>query len=566
MKGLASLIGALGAGMNGYAAGRDQFRDGERKKLLAERQDEEYGHAKKKRDDEDRYQRDIADSQKDITPEIVTESGATYANDEALAQDSRELNRMHAATGAPAPALAPASYTAGGQSHASLAAANGALAGQNSRASRETRAAEIARATPGKMEDARRFEEYARKAIGEGTDQVLGAIAASAPTVDAIKKAGGKLKGIIDPGAAEAFNTTGGKWKIGADTVVEHFIDKDAAGREIVNSRVVGADGREIVGDVRTANRAMLDVKGRMEVEGRDTSTFQTGQQIAEQQRSHKAAEEDRRLTRQQSAAQHAQSLGIQQQRVNMERNAFKNQTPAGKIAEIEEIIGTKLTVDERKRFMGIASGKATPRDKEALIDKMTEEYAKTNPDPKAAVAYADTLRRSFADVEMTGQFEAVLRDNFKGLDQGSPGYAAKYAQAMAQPGVSVESLASMGYPAPPAAQLRTIQQQGAAPAMMAGGGSGSTPSGQSVSDRDKRIQQFNRTVGGASARRQAAMEQRQADVAANFDAQLGTLRRGMPRDEAQKVLTWIGEQGDAGVLTNAQIQQARKARLAAGF
>jgi uncharacterized protein HemX len=109
-KGLASLIGALGAGMSGYAAGRNQFQAGERRKKLEGREDEAYEREKSQRDKDDRYQANMIDAQKDIAPEIETDTGATYGNEEAIAQDNRETARMFAATGREAPApMAPAS-------------------------------------------------------------------------------------------------------------------------------------------------------------------------------------------------------------------------------------------------------------------------------------------------------------------------------------------------------------------------------------------------------------------------------------------------------------------------
>lgn len=92
------------------------------------------------------------------------------------------------------------------------------------------------------------------------------------------------------------------------------------------------------------------------------------------------------------------------------------------------------------------------------------------------------------------------------------------------------------------------------------------TVGGMSIAERDKRIDLFNKTVGGGADRSRfaASMAARKEDVAANFDAKLAAIRPNMPRAEAQAVLTWIDEQSQAGTLSNQQLAQVRKARRAA--
>lgn len=92
------------------------------------------------------------------------------------------------------------------------------------------------------------------------------------------------------------------------------------------------------------------------------------------------------------------------------------------------------------------------------------------------------------------------------------------------------------------------------------------TVGGLSIADRDAQMATFNKTVGGGSARNrfESSQSARRADVAANFDTQLAAIKPGMSRAEAQKVLTWFGEQADAGILSNEQLKQLRAARVAA--
>lgn len=92
------------------------------------------------------------------------------------------------------------------------------------------------------------------------------------------------------------------------------------------------------------------------------------------------------------------------------------------------------------------------------------------------------------------------------------------------------------------------------------------TVGGMSIAERDKRMDLFNKTVGGGADRSRfaAGMAARQEDVAANFDTKLAAIRPNMPRAEAQAVLSWIDEQSQAGTLSNQQLAQVRKARRAA--
>ncbi len=529
-KTLATLIGSLGAGLSGYAAGRNQFEAGERRKLQDSREDEEYERVKGERADAKRMKTQLIDSQKDIEPEIVTQSGATYGNDEALAQDSRELNRMHAATGAPAPQLEPASYTVDGKSHATRAAADGAMVGMNSQSARDKRAAKVYRDN-GDLDRGRQYDEYARKAIDEGTDEVLGSISASAPTIEAIKKAGGKLTGAISPEAIEAFNGKGGKWKINGETTVEHFIEKDAAGREVVNSRVLGAGGRPIVEDVRTAGMMLMDAKTRLQQKNTDTSTFQAAQQITETARAHKATEDDRRLTRQQSAAQHAQNYNLRVSENNAARQDRQKQTLAGKLQEIEDAVGVKLSVDERKKLAGLSTGKLPPKDKEALFDKMVEEFAKGNPDAKLIAGFSSDLRKSFGAIETNGQIEGALREDFGKHEPGSPGYAATYAAATEKLRLTPAQLHEMGYPAPAktkqarAAQggtsiaAPTAQRPGTAP--VPGSSAAKLAAGVEEFRTPRQIQQRNDMEGGREAQQIVAQAMATDPELRQLDAQM---------------------------------------------
>lgn len=94
------------------------------------------------------------------------------------------------------------------------------------------------------------------------------------------------------------------------------------------------------------------------------------------------------------------------------------------------------------------------------------------------------------------------------------------------------------------------------------------TVGGMSIEERDKRIDLFNKKVGGGADRQRftTAMDDRKKDVADNFDTKLAAIRRNMPRAEAYAVLSWFDSQGQAGTLSKQQLMQVRKARQAAGL
>ena len=94
------------------------------------------------------------------------------------------------------------------------------------------------------------------------------------------------------------------------------------------------------------------------------------------------------------------------------------------------------------------------------------------------------------------------------------------------------------------------------------------TVGGMSIEERDKRMDLFNKKVGGGADRQRfkSAMEDRKKDVADNFDTKLAAIRHGMPRAEAYALLSWFDSQGQAGTLSNQQLMQVRKARQAAGL
>lgn len=445
LKSLASLIAGIGVGMSGYAQGRAQFQRNERDKRLADRDDADYERRQAKMDKADKLEADLAASQADQAVEDVP---------------SYDISSMSGGDPTHQPAVG---YKANGQVFADRTGAEQALVGVNSQSAKDKRAAAVLRSA-GQLDKAREYEKFAQTALDEGTDQILGAIQAAAPSVDDIKKAGGKLSGTVGQQAADVFNAKGGRWNVSPNTMIEHFITKDAAGREIVDSRVVGKDGKPVVDSVRGASLLLTDMKTRMAAQQQDTQTYQTGQQIAETGRHNRVAEAEAAANNQATRAQQAAQLGIQQQRLTLERQQFKKQTLAGQIAEIETATGVKLSTEEKKAFAGIGKGKTSGKSADELTGKIVADSIKTfqenNPSatPQQIASYRAQLESSFGAVKENAQVEAAVREEFSGLKPDSPQYAAKWALAR-EIGLDDAALGAMGYKPPTSTVTNPFQQ-----------------------------------------------------------------------------------------------------------
>jgi hypothetical protein len=332
-RGLASLISMIGTTMGGYAQGARMYDQKQRQDRLDAQQQEEYGYQKTQREKAAKIDSDLAASQADQQVEELPAAAPTGNADLSMAGE-----------------MATPSYRANGVAYGDRGAAEQALVGVNSAAAKAQRAADAMRAN-GQIEKAMQYDTFAKKALDEGTDKILGTIQASAPSVEAVKKAGGMVAGAVGQQAADVFNKTGSHWKVSPDTVVQHFIDKDAAGREFVNSRVLGKDGKPVVDDVRAANLMLADMKTRFEAQQNDTRTFQTGQQIAESGRHNKAQEEIAR----QAAETAAAHVRIAQQSLKLQQDAAYRATPAGQIAELEKANGAPLTADQKMEKLGLS-------------------------------------------------------------------------------------------------------------------------------------------------------------------------------------------------------------------
>lgn len=441
-KGLANLIAIIGSGYAGYVKGSKMEEDRAAEKAA---RDEDRAYLREQRDYEReqreqsrKLQRDLAQSQNDISPEIITNAGTTYADPEMVAADNRELRRAADQTGTPIAPLAPVGYRAEGQTFADQAGAQQALAGVNSQAAKMERAAKVY-GQAGQLDKQRQFMEFADKLYKEGADDIISEIMGKAPSIDAIKKAKGTLDGEIPSKAIETFNKKGGM-RIGdtSDSKVQWFIEKDAAGREVPNFRIYGKNGLPVVENGRAAQLMLTDAKTRLDQQNADTRTYQTGRQIDIQDRSQKSQEKYQ-----------AAQLGISRERLNMDRESFKKQGLAGQIEQYETALGRKLEQSERESLVAALSGigkkGAAPDDSyQKLVDKVLETEVQTG-----AIKATDIpgRRAELLAAPQIAQAMAEVKPVFASLKNGTPEYANAYAEALQS--IPADRLTSWGI-APP--------------------------------------------------------------------------------------------------------------------
>lgn len=452
MSKLAGLIQILGAGYAGYLKGQkaeeDRTQDKADKQADRDYLKEQRAYETEQRNKAQKLETDLAASQEDQNVEDIP---------------SYDLGSMSGGDPSGAPVVG---YRLGNQTFGDRGAANVASLGVNSRASKDQRAAGVMRQA-GQIDKARQFDDFAQKAINEGSDQVLSAITASAPTVDAVKKAGGLVAGTVGQQAADVFNKTGGRWKVTPDTTVQHYIDKDPNGREFVNSRVLGKDGKPVVDDVYHSGLMLADFKTRLEQRNAEVRAAQTAEQQAEAARHNKASETEIRRNNVAQNGTAAAQVGVLQAREKREAASFKAQSPEGQLEQLELAVGPLSPEDKkayRKKLLGIGSNKGSD---EALVGDLTKKWSENNPQatPQDVAKYRDGLATSFQQVGNNKAVESSLKAEFSKHAPGTPGYLQTWNDAKADLGMTDAQLTVLGYkpPAAPGRQPRAAAAVGTA-------------------------------------------------------------------------------------------------------
>jgi hypothetical protein len=432
MNGLASLIAVLGSGYAGYVKGNQMEEDRAVQKARDAREQERYEFDKRQRDKQEKLDRDLGLSQEDQQIGATTNTGATYTDESLIGADNRENRRNAEQIGMAAPApIATTGFTANGQQYADRGAAQTAMLGVNSRSAKMERAAQVYGAA-GQVDKQMQFMKFAEDARNEGADKLLAAIQSTAPGVDALKKApGGIVAGTVGQESADIFNKTGGKWKVSPDTKVEYYLEKDAAGRDVVNARVLGKDGSPVVDNVKGAQLMLADMKTRLENEKNNMTVFQKGQEITEAGRHNKAAEATAARSAEasiisanasaQNAATHAESLKMQQ-------DQFKRQSLEGQVDQLERVTGP-MKPEERKVLALQLAGLG--KDNQAyskFVDGIVTEGVKAGTvKPEDATKVRDKLLQSKAVADQ----EAIIASDLASSANDPASYVEKYQKAL---------------------------------------------------------------------------------------------------------------------------------------
>lgn len=247
-----------------------------------------------------------------------------------------------------------------------------------------------------------------------------------------------------------------------------------------------------------------------------------------------------------------AAARGIQLQGLRLQQQQFEASTPLGQITAMGKALGRPLTGDEIENRLGLSR---IPRAVEMQVASLMKENDTDTQAMAKAVASPEGINPAAA---ATFQKNAAIRNErlrqlltpYSGGGRGAASPALSDPLNLRQQSGAPSGGVTVPNPMPPDGADGAGQNTGVR-AALAG----------KVAERDARMAQFNRTVGGANQSRSTALAQRADDVAQNFDANLAAIKPGMSRDEQQRVLSWMAQQADAGLLSNEQLRQVRIAR-----
>lgn len=346
--------------------------------------------------------------------------------------------------------------------------------------------------------------------------------------------------------AMQAYNSAGSMK--GAKVVKAEQGTTKINGQDVPTNFVTirNADGTNTVMDATKAQYQLLDLNTQLQHADRARTFDQSDKQ-------HTDTLKLQREQLAQSAKDAAAGRSIQMAQLRQSAAQFNASTPFGQIASIELAMGGKMTPEQRAQKLGIDTMNPAARaqlnsylkQQDAISGAMNKAQADGTWQPESQGAKDMNLRSAMLNQQVSDLLIKVNQGPKAGAD---PLGILPATQAR---GGTPSSAAAPGA-APQAARQPVLTPVGGIP----------------IAERDKRIDTFNNTVGGggALARRTSAQESRQADAAANFDTQLASMKRGMTRADAIRVLDWFNDQAEAGTLTNVQLQQVRQARHAAGY
>jgi hypothetical protein len=155
--------------------------------------------------------------------------------------------------------------------------------------------------------------------------------------------------------------------------------------------------------------------------------------------------------------------VGVQQQRLELEKSNYKRLTPSGQFEEIKKLL-PDMSPDDEKRVKEHLIGLSKDKDVDGkLVSDLTTEWVKNNPNAtaKEAASYKETLTKSFGAIKTNAQVMSAVKSELdKAGKPDSPAYAQTYAEAKAL-GLTDAQLANLGYKAPPAAAAVVPERPG---------------------------------------------------------------------------------------------------------
>lgn len=311
---------------------------------------------------------------------------------------------------------------------------------------------------------------------------------------------------------------------------------------------IANADGTRTTMDVAKARYQLMDLNTQLQHQDRARQTEMQATQHAEQIKLG-------RDSLKQNAADAAEGRRLQANAMKIQVDQYNASTPLGQITALGQARGKALSAEEIENRLGLSR---IPRAVELQVQSLMKESDLETGAMAKAIASPEGINPVAAS---TFQKNAAIRN--ERLSQLLAPYSGSGRAAKAADPLGFEAARAGATTVP-----NPVQQEGetaTTTATATTGGVRAAMAGQ-VAARDQRIDRFNRVVGGANTQRADAIAQRQADVAQNFAANLAAIQPGMSRADAQRVLSWMGEQADAGTLNNEQLRQVRNARRAAGM
>lgn len=546
-------LGAFLAGMaSGYGTVMKFKRDDE--EAQARREDREWEKSQRQRTlreqgEADQLKQDVKNAAAPVQVQTIAQTRPDTMDDRDVGQPGEQ-------------ALQPAGFAVNGTRFDSRDQADREAAKQNATGASYDRVADVYRKA-GRLDLYEAHKKMAEQARDEGAAELADLVRSNSPTLDDVKKAGEGGVSIKLPEKAIANFNGMGRWKLPEDAVVQAFAGKDATGKEVVDQRILTADGKVVLGSLNEAADFLgLSPAERRAAKRDDMRTGLQGDQlratVAHQQGTLKVAERNsdtQRMTAQATIADQAARRGLERERL--------------------ELDGRRVANEEAKTNAGTAP--VMPKFDEAGARKRADEYvAEENKarlaagQPRLTAAERAKGLQSFIDAEQESWRQRMVTDaalnTLVGSRNDPQAYAANWQRATAM-GVDPKQLEAAGLKAPPqptaappqagaAAGGTGVPQRrdaaGAAPAPAAAPQPGSpiqqAPSGavqavQAVAASFQQMQaQLQQAAGNRNTPPTKLAELAQASQAARtaLEQQLGRLS---PRERAA-VVAQLGLQG----------------------